>query len=154
MARSRRAAAPSAWERRNARARQAGYLNYYDYRAHGYGAKPPAAPRAKGPELARLRGHASLADLNKLISRGQVELVKVNPGERNPKTGTWKSGDLIVTLSDGSERTFRLRGAQLSRAKMRLLRDRFADSGAMVLDSPSLDLFGRFEVEGPQGPRR
>lgn len=144
--------ASSSWERRNARARAAGYRNYYDYRAHGFGAKPPDAPRARGEELARLRGHRSAADLRTLVASGRVELVKVDPQQRDPKTGQWKRGDLIVTLSDGTERTFRLSGRQLTRSKMRALRGAFIDGGAMVLDSPSLDIFGRFEVEGPQGP--
>lgn len=136
--------ASSRWQARNARARSLGYKNYYDYRAHGFGAQPPAAPRASGEQLARLRGHRSAADLDRLVARGQVELVKVDPGERDPRTGQWKRGDLIVTLSDGRELTFRLKGAQLTKRRMRKLRRDLIAGGAQVLDSPSLDLFGRF----------
>lgn len=135
----------SRWENRNARARTLGYKNYYDYRAHGYGATPPKAPRATGERLAALRGHRSAAGLNRLSRSGRVELVKVNPGARDPKTGQWSTAEVTLTLDDGSERTFRLRGSQLERFRMRRLYLDLDRGGATVLDSPSLDLFQRFQ---------
>lgn len=135
------------WARRNARARSLGYRNYYDYRTHDYGAAPPAAPRPRGEQLSRLRGHRGASDLERLAQSGRIDLVKVLPRNKDPQTGQWKSALLRVTLEDGSERDFEIRGKQMDLERMKELRATLVTGGASVLDSPSLDLFGRFSQD-------
>lgn len=92
-------ASSTAWERRNARARAEGFKNYYDKRTR----RTPDAPKPDRDTLRRRRGHAGTADLNRLVSSGRVELVNV------VRTGD-KTFDVLVILSDGSQRSFTLRG--------------------------------------------
>jgi hypothetical protein len=102
--------APSGyWQRRNARAIELGYRNYYDYRAHDNGRLPPSAPALRGDELARSRGHRSAADLEKLLRSGRVELVStVHSFDANGKPVT----TVLVQTSDGSTSEYVLRGKQ------------------------------------------
>lgn len=99
--------ASSAWQKRNAAARAKGYRNYYDYRAHDFGKMPPGTPRASGEKLRRLRGHASTSDLNRAIASGRVELVNVVQTGSDPPTF-----DVLVVMSDGSQRRYTLKGEQ------------------------------------------
>jgi len=97
--------ASAAWQRRNARARALGYTSYYDYRAHGYGARRPEAPRARGPSLRRLRGHAGAADLIHLLQAGRVEMVNIVQSRYEPP-----EFEINVVLTNGRTRVFTLRG--------------------------------------------
>lgn len=102
--------ASAQWEKRNARARALGYDSYYDYRAHDYGRLAPSAPRASGDLLASLRGHRSASDLKRLLRSGRVDLVNtVSTIDNKGKLVV----DVLATLDDGSQREFRLRGAQV-----------------------------------------
>ena len=93
--------ASSAWERRNAAARAKGFRNYYEYRTR----KTPGAPKPSREELRRRRGHAGPADLGRLLRSGKIETINVVQTGHTPATF-----DLLVRLSDGSQRSFTLRG--------------------------------------------
>lgn len=110
--------AASAWQKRNARARALGYRNYYDYRAHDYGSRPPSDPAAKGETLARLRGHRGSRDLERDLRSGRV--IAMNPlrPDRDPTSGKVRSQPIEVVYSDGSSRVFTLRGASLDPDKI------------------------------------
>lgn len=97
--------ASSAWQKRNAAARAKGYRNYYDYRAHDFGRMAPGTPRASGERLRRLRGHAGVGDLNRAVRSGRVELVNAVQTGSDPPTF-----DVLVVMSDGSQRTYTLKG--------------------------------------------
>lgn len=130
----------SRWQQRNERARQLGYRNYYDYRVHRYGAIPadqPAAPR--GPEYRRLRGHASLADLERSLERGTM--LSATGFERDRETGQW--GRIEVTVIDraGNQTQFRLRGKQAARANLLRFRDRIRELDIVLYGPASIDVF-------------
>ena len=129
---------PSAWAKRNAAARKAGYTSYYDYRAHGFGKRAPSEPRFTGEQLARLRGHRSQADLSRAVKAGKVELVIIDPGKRDPKTGRYRDARAVVTMDDGSERSYWLRGGQIGGAAGRRLATRLVDAGVHLLDAYKL----------------
>lgn len=136
------------WQARNRRAQALGYKNYYDYRAHGYGAQPPQAPRATGERLRRLRGHAAAAGLAATAASGRVELAIVEPGSKG-KDGKYDSARIVLTLDDGSERVYWLRGKALDKERAHALGKAIRDGGAVMLDS--------YGLLGPstraQGPR-
>ncbi len=137
--------ASSAWERRNAKARALGYKNYWDYRTHGYGAAAPTAPRPRGEEFARLQGRRSARGLEGLLDRDQVELVKFWPRP--------DSFEIVVTLSDGSEKTFRLNKRQMKDTdRLMRLRQLFRDRDVKG-DFKYLDKLLRTE-DKPQQQRR
>src|SRR4051812_22148218 len=78
MARPRRKAAPrkgaqSAYDKRNTRARQLGYRNYYDYRLHDNGRVPPGPIKLSTAARARRRGHRGRSDF--LASLGEGDLI-------------------------------------------------------------------------------
>lgn len=135
------------WQARNERARQAGYKNYYDYRVHGYGKEPPAAPRPTGERLRRLRGHAAAADLGSLIRSGRVELAIVEPGAKGPD-GKYTSARIVLTLDDMDERVYWLRGKALLPENAQPLGQAIRDGGAVLLDSYGL-LGPATAAEGP-----
>ena len=93
--------AASAWERRNERARAEGFRNYYEKRTR----KTPGAPKPPPEELRRRRGHAGIADLNRLLRTGKIETINVVQTGHTPATF-----DLLCRLKDGSQRSFTLRG--------------------------------------------
>lgn len=135
--------ASTGWQKRNASARALGYRNYYDYRAHDYGKTPPSGRQLAGEALARARGHRSGADLRRMVESGRVEIVSYIPvGERNAKTGRYRTIEAIVLDADGKERRFVLRGRSASTPNLRRLRDAMDDADVLYLDSPSLDVFG------------
>ncbi len=106
------------WDARNERARDLGYRNYYDYRAHGYGRDAPTQPAARGEDLARLRGHRGPSDLAAVANR--VEVLTIMPGTRNAK-GQWTSALVLVEMNDGTTRQYRIPASHLKN------RDRMAD---------------------------
>lgn len=136
------------WQRRNEAARAKGYKNYYDYRAHGYGAEPPAAPRATGERLRRLRGHASRAGLEQLVRSGRVELAIVEPGAKGAD-GLYSEARVVLTLDDMDERVFWLRGKALQSEQARQLGQAIRDGGAVLLDAYGL-LGPATAAEGPR----
>jgi len=127
---ARRRAQLSAWQRRNRLAQQRGYKNYYDYRTHNYGARPPSQPRARGAELRRLRGHASAADLKRAAPRAQF--ATMGEVERDEKTGEFKRIRIDLIAEDGSEREFWLSGKQLTDDELEALRDEIEAAGGRV----------------------
>jgi hypothetical protein len=93
--------ASAAWERRNARARAAGFKNYYEQRTR----RTPGAPKPSREELRRRRGHAGPSDFTRLLKSGRIELINVVQTSYTPATF-----DLLCTMQDGSQRSFTLRG--------------------------------------------
>lgn len=104
MARKRDYAAEYA--RRQKRARELGFKNYYERRTR----PAPGAPKPSGEELARRRGHRAASDLEQLIRSGRVERVTTFT------TRTRKGADevtVIAWLDDGSTREFTLKGDKI-----------------------------------------
>lgn len=120
----------------NARARAAGYRDYYDYRKHGYGAVPPDVP-VVGAALRRARGHASAADFRREIRDGSMVLV--GELQRGAK-GRYTKVTITVIDIDGRERNYVLRGKALSAAMLRTLATAAVDAGATISPTKSLDL--------------
>lgn len=93
--------ASTAWERRNARARELGFKNYYEQRTR----RTPGGEKPSRDELRRRRGHAGKADLDRTLRSGNVELINVVQTRWDPPTF-----DLLLTMKDGSQRTFYVKG--------------------------------------------
>lgn len=128
----------AAYERRNELARQKGYRSYYDYRIHNHGAIAPDQPAPTGNARARLRGHRSLADLKAALKPGT--LVIVQSTDRDPKTGRLRRAEVLLVDEKGRQRTFRLNGRELTRAKIDELATAVEKKRAVFSPSPSLDL--------------
>jgi hypothetical protein len=125
------------YQRRNQRAQALGYRNYYDYRVHNHGKSPASAARPRGESLARLRGHRSSADLRREAAEGTLMIVVASA---RGKDGQYKWVDVNVVDHRGRERVYRLRGAQLKRAKLNGLIGELSARGVSVSPSPSIDL--------------
>jgi len=140
--------ASRAWERRNERARAAGYANYYDYRAHDYGRRAPDTPRARGETLARLRGHRSASDLERMLRSGRVELVNtVTTVDANGRVGV----DVLVTLNDGRTVEYRVTDRQTKRVGD--LIDAMGTDAPPLVGSPrTLTRFGAADSELYEDP--
>ncbi len=126
--------ATPAWERRNAAAAALGYgtptrTPYYDYRVHGFGKRAPGTPIEES-DRPRLRGHRGAKDLVSFAKPG-ADVVYAG-AERDPKTGRFKWVEIVVIAPDGTERTFRLRGKDASRAKLKALLGAIEAGGANV----------------------
>lgn len=122
----------SAWEKRNARARAAGYQSYYDYRAHDYGRLPPEAPRARGAALRRLRGHASVADLRRAVDDGSFVRAVPDESSRSDQTGQLRRVYVTLVDSEGVESEYQLIGRQFSDENMKRLRLDLEGEGVSV----------------------
>lgn len=127
-----------AWDRRNANARAKGYTSYYDYRIHNYGRIPAGTPAPGGIARARLRGHTSLADLERAI-RGAQSVLPTGSG-RDSK-GRYTRVDVAVIYPNGKVRYFVLRGRAASTYNLRRLRQRLVDSSIPYMEDPSFDVF-------------
>lgn len=131
--------ASRAWERRNALARAKGYRSYYDYRRHGYGrSETPLS----GPELRQARGHASLADLERLVRSGRVAILIQAPEGEQDEAGRYSQATITAQLANGDQRTFTLRGHQLDSDSLKSLRTAISGAGVDIYASPSLDILG------------
>lgn len=62
----------TAYEKRNQRARDLGYKNYYDYRVHGNGKLPPGPIEITPEERARRRGHRGRQDFLSSLDEGDL----------------------------------------------------------------------------------
>lgn len=139
------------WEERNAKARQAGFRNYYDYRIHGYGKIPPDE-KVTGERLAKARGHRSLADLEKMVAEGDTVAIW-NLGPRDD-LGRYRWVDVMLKKENGEELMFRLRGRQLSSARLQKLVANVEKVGGIFSPAPSLDIrrmIEELEDEGVDG---
>lgn len=135
MARRRDYAAEYA--RRQAKARREGFAGYYQRRT---------AERATRP-LSELRGHAGPADLRRLLRSGRVDILTQEPGARN-RRGQIQSVRITAQLTDGSQRSFTIRGKAISDpARLRPLRRAIRDGGADVYVTPSPDVLRLRDVE-------
>lgn len=139
--------AVSPWQLRNLSAQAKGYRNYYDYRIHDFGRRAPGTLEFRerhGEELARRRGHRSLADLvggrggRGYIREGSLVFV-ADKGPRDAK-GQYKWVDIRVVDEHGGERTFRLRGKEASQSNLaRIVSETEARRGVLS-PAPSLDV--------------
>lgn len=129
--------ASPAYERRNARARALGYRSYYDYRAHGNGARPPSAPKLSGEKLRQARGHASASDLERAIKPGALV---TTIGEGRKADGSYQRLRVTVIGVDGQQREFVLRGKQAQARQLKKTIAAVSAGGAVFSPSPSLDL--------------
>lgn len=144
MARSRRPApqkpgGSSAYQRRNERARAAGYRNYYDQRLHA--GRPPGAdlPPKGSAERARLRGHRGTADLVRSLRPGDVIVVPNGlPDIVKDAKGRYAKVEVMVLRDDGSTDRFTMRRRTYEQMAGTL--EQMAAKGAMFSPSPSLDL--------------
>lgn len=109
--------ASAAWERRNELARAKGFRNYYEYRTR----TAPGEAKPSADVLRRRRGHAGRADLDRTLKAGNVELISVVQTRWDPPTF-----ELLLTMKDGSQRTFFVKGE----AEVRRFRDRLDGLGA------------------------
>lgn len=119
--------ASAAWEARNAKARAAGFRNYYDYRAHNYGRRET---KAEGAELERLRGHRADKDLARRIAARDIELISTGRIDRDPKTGRFRKVEVMVVDSQGREARYRL--GKLSKKDRDRLSQALGASGVRV----------------------
>ncbi len=132
--------AKPAWARRNELAQERGYQSYYDYRTHGYGARPPGEPRATGGALRMLRGHASYSDFLAVVKSGRAEVVSQIPGERDRKTGRYKTVIVDVKLTNGETRKYTLKGDQLKKQAIADLNIAMTAAGVEPYANPSVDI--------------
>lgn len=96
---------PTAWQRRNARARKLGYRNYYDYRAHDYGKRPPGEEQPTGEEAKRLRGHAGPVALRRALRKpDRIALIVEIP--EIDRHGQWAQMRYVGTFTNGDIREY------------------------------------------------
>lgn len=145
MARPRRSrpagsSSSSAYQRRNERARAAGFRNYYDQRVRGGVARArPDVAAPSGAELARARGHRGTADLIRTLRPGDVIVVPDGlPDIRKDQRGRYAKIEVLVLRGDGSTDRFTMRRKTYD--QMAGVLEKIAAKGAMFSPSPSLDL--------------
>ena len=129
----------AAYRRRDERAKAAGYKNYYDYRLHGYGKQPPAAPLPPKGQRARLRGHRSGRDLERKAKRNAGLLVTAILADRQAD-GTFAKLYVNTIDQDGKETEYMLTGHQLDKDYLKQLVADLEAAGAVFSPSPSTDL--------------
>jgi hypothetical protein len=132
-------AASGYWQKRNARAKELGYRNYYDYRAHDNGRLPPNLPALRGSELARSRGHRSAADLERLLRSGRVELVST--AHSFDAKGRPVTIALVTLAPNGETREYQLRGDQPKKVA-RIIDDMGTDAPQLIGSPKTLARFG------------
>lgn len=128
------------WQVRNANARAKGYKSYYDYRAHDYGRIAPSLPRLSGERLRKARGHTGYSDLLQQVRAGRVEILSQTPGERDSASGQYSDVTVDVVLTDGSQRSYTLRGKDLRGDRIDTLRGAVSAAGSDIYTNPSLDI--------------
>ncbi len=113
------------YKRRQAKARKEGYAGYYGKRVRR--GAPASAPAPKGESLRRARGHASRADLARLLRSGQVEILDQTPvGPR--EQGRFQRVEITAQLANGDQRKFTLRKAEMTTKKLKPLREAITES--------------------------
>jgi hypothetical protein len=123
--------------RDNARARAAGYANYYQWRIHQYGAIPASEP-VTGAGLRAGRGHATVSDFLREIKDGS--LVVVGDLERG-RAGRYTRVVITVVDLEGRERHYTIRGKALTAETLHRIADGAVAAGATVAPTKSLNLF-------------
>lgn len=158
MARPRKAP-ETAYQKRNRRARAAGYRNYYDFRLHDNGRLPPGPLELSGEERARRRGHRGTADF--VLSLGEGDLIVMPMGlssivyDENARRGVGAYEEIVKTViyaRSGRERTFALRN--LTRDELVATIREEQRRGAIFSPSPSLDQRRLVSAEELRAPKR
>lgn len=125
------------YERRNQRARQLGYRNYYDYRIHGHGTRPPGEPVTPSARK-RLAGHAGRANFLRSLQPGDlISLVQPISQIEIDARGRYKRIDKLVIDGESRQHFYTLRN--LTRAQLVATIRAEIDAGAVFSPSPSLD---------------
>lgn len=135
---------PSAWEKRNARAKALGYRNYYDYRIHEFGKLPPGAPAPTGAKRRQLRGHAGRADFLADLAEGDLIImpnglssVEFDDEARDGEGAYVEIVKLVIDGDTGADRTYYLRN--LTRDELVATIEEEEAKGAIFSPAPSLD---------------
>ena len=141
---ARKPAKPTAYERRNQRARELGYRNYYDYRLHKNGRIPPGPLTLSPAERARRRGHRGRNDFLRSLGEGDLILlpygissVEFDESARDGEGAYAEIVKLVIDAQTGDEREYVLRN--MTRAE--LIETIYAEQerGAVFSPAPSLD---------------
>lgn len=109
MARQRDYAAEYA--RRQARARERGFENYYAQRIRGGAKASPLTPAPTGDRLRRARGHASLSDLKAALPNART--IQTIPIGYDPDTGSYRVYRFDVYDDEGDVTTYWLEDDEL-----------------------------------------
>lgn len=138
------------YARRQRRARELGFGNYYERRVRA--GAPPSAPKPTGKVLRRRRGHAAGADLLREAPAGST--VTAQLGGRDA-AGRYHRIDVTVLSPDGEEHAYTLQGSgQLSRGYVEQLVGELESRGSVFSPSPSLDLRQIGASASPAAPPR
>lgn len=141
--------AETAWSRRNKLARSKGYKDYYDYRAHDYGRVPASQPKARGETLARLRGHRSATDFEKLVGSGRVWAISQFPTRRDAKGRILEAQFIVSTIE-------REKGREVMRDRVFMLRGRDLAKGGKIdrlrrlVLAAGVDVYGNYDLLAPR----
>lgn len=95
----------SAWEKRNRAAKAKGYRNYYDYRIHDYGKRPPDEPVQKGQRAEKAGSHSKAAFKRLLKKPERISLIVEAPRKRGPD-GEWQQIAFLAITTKGEIREF------------------------------------------------
>lgn len=95
----------TAWQRRNREAQAKGYRNYYDYRIHDYGKRPPAEPVQKGKRARKSGAHTAAAFKRALKTPDRLSLIVEAPRKRGPG-GEWQQIAFVAITSKGEIREY------------------------------------------------
>jgi hypothetical protein len=125
------------YARRQQRARERGFENYYARRIRGGKAATPETPRPAGERLRRLRGHASGADMRREAGDGAQVMAQL--GGRDSQ-GRYHRVDVTVIAADGREHEYQLQGQQIERDYLEALAAELGARGMIFSPAPSLDL--------------
>lgn len=126
------------YQRRNLRAQALGYGNYYDYRIHDNGRRPPGSPISKG-QRSRARGHRGKADFLRAIRPGDIILLPdgIAAIAKDSKGRFIRVDKLLLKAKSGTSEMFTIR-RQTYDQMVKLIADE-AKRGAIWSPSPSLD---------------
>lgn len=134
------------YERRQQRARERGFRDYYEQRTRDR----PGGEKPAPEELARRRGHRSRKDFLDSLREGDIILCDITGVEFNRATGRygviWKT---VIPAAGGEEREYSLRNQ--TRSSLRLTIEQEVERGVIFSPSPSLDqrrLLADEEVDG------
>lgn len=94
------------YARRQARAKAAGFGNYYEQRIRGGAKAKPSDPRPFGAELRHRRGHGRFSAFLKAVEPESLIAVGANLGTVQRTDDGWENVPVIVYTPDGEEIEF------------------------------------------------
>lgn len=136
--------AETPYARRERRARELGYLNYYDFRIHLYGKLPPGPIELSSEERARRRGHRGRSDFLRSLGEGDliimpygVSSVVFDEDARGGQGAYLEIVKVVIDAKTGSEREYTLRRLTRNELIETILEEQ--ERGAIFSPAPSLD---------------